>query len=85
MSDTAAVEIGDSVMVIWTGDAEKDLMYGGWCAVVRLIEEKRAFVDSDAYWRRTGKAQAVSFTGWFPINGLKKLSSPDRPGVVAGG
>lgn len=68
------IEIGDNVAVMQTFDAGKDLMYAGWRAVVREINGTRAFIDSDDYWRRTGRAQAVSFRGWFPLSGLQKVA-----------
>jgi hypothetical protein len=66
------IEIGDIVEVKATGHAEQDLMYRGWRGVIVAKEGEHLMVDSDAFVRRTGQMQAVSFRAWFPATGLAK-------------
>lgn len=85
-----AFEVGDIVQVNGTGHDERDLMYRGWRGVVTGMRDGRAFVDSDAFVRRTGKLQAVSFRQWFSFDELTNVDldaspSPSVPAGEAGG
>lgn len=70
-SSSQPISSGSVVRIKETGNAERDLMYRGWCGIVERIEGGKAWVDSDAYTRRTGKLQAVSFRGWFPLDHIE--------------
>ena len=74
---------GDIVEVLPCGDAQKDVMYRGWHAIVCTIRNGRAYIDSDQYVRYTGNMQAVSFRNWFPISGLKRIAAPPQSSATA--